>query len=425
MNEANILKRIDEMSAMLHDSFNIKLEHKSESFSNSNKHSSQNRSNAFLDSGISKSRAELFTRQNDNSSIIEVTPKTPCFYINVLPEVAKIGRISYYFFYCKDFRALYNTKSSELEVITDDSELYFENKCFFIKEPGNAKPRKFFIKSKYEIIHVVITGLYPTTLEPFFLSLVANDKQCPLIHRKADLSFTNHLTLSFLFKTIYTDYFLVLFQHIPTDKLPNNVIDAWVLAALPRLGSILPSLFDTFYSKIDILEYKVTGEEFIFRIFISLLFQTEGFVSYIRSLIPKNQSDKANSTSSDEETYINCDELIIPPAAQMFLFFAAAEWEKRSKNKTLGLNFILEVLYKCGVEPVVKSMSSVSKHPIFDLDDIDTLNHLKKYLRQPKNYSPHDFKDSHTHFAKLLQFVIEGSIDFLSLVRRIEKQETV
>ncbi|EAX95394.1 hypothetical protein TVAG_449280 [Trichomonas vaginalis G3] len=369
-----------------------------------------------------KSSNEILTQNHPNnvqkfntgsrSSMTQIMPNNQPFYIVVHPERKRKG-VSYMFLFSPWYSLLINDKTHEIEVLPEDAQYFIDKKNFIIFM--NSEERKFTHKIKFEVLQMIIDHQFSNSLEPFFLSYLANNQLPP----------STNLISTYLYKIVFNESFLVAYHKIPSKYLTNNIMENWYTASQMSFDSVFTTL----------VRYYLKDQSFN-----HIDLNDDTFITRITKIIIKNDRKFNEFTNSLQQTFDDPINKFLPAFSQittkttlhMTLFILYFEATKKFNAQT-GYLAIGKLLYFAGIHPYLVANNcesdSVYKEILTFSPNLDVNIHLnlkeimKRFTQTSKKLKqPASNADSFNAYSELLQNISNNDIDFLSIVRRVEKE---
>ena len=368
------------------------------------------------------------TTANEDSSLIpikaqqkfqnKVMQKIPanckCFYLLVKAEHEKAGHRDF-FFYTKNFRMLYNEVYTMAEVIPATSKLHIDGR-FLVITDEHGESRRFSIKVKKEIFDIILKSQFPSTLQPFFYSYLACDRLPPV----------SNLTVGFFSSAVFTPEFLVSFIEIPEKIVSRDIVQQWILATESSYDVIFSNLIDEFLNKQKSEDFVFDNDNIVTKIitfFLESDMQFSSCLEYFQLMFedPYSAFCKGLKMCSFSEP------------TKMTLFILYEETNKRF-GQIAGFAALSRALFTCGFVPFFQAnspgriatyhdlgMVSFGKVQSYYIDQL--FDALRPLARQPRDYCPmRCTQETFKAYQILLNTVTKTGIDYLSILRKIEKE---
>ena len=342
-----------------------------------------------------------------------IPPECKCFYLLVKAEHERTGHRDF-FFYNKDFRMLFNEVIPQAEIIPETSKLYIDGR-FLVITDIHGESRRFSLKVKKEIFDIILKSQFPSTLQPFFYSYLACDRLPPV----------TNLTVGFLTSTVFTKEFLVSFIEIPENVFTADLTAQWILATESSYDVIFSSLMEEFLNKQKSADFQFDPENIISKIAKCFFSRDDLF----------NQNLSYFQTMFEDPYYCFCKgikQLQFTPPTKMTLFIIYQETTRRFDQKS-GFSALSRIIFSCGLIPFFQENSpgriaAFNNLGMVQFNKVDEryINLLFDALR-PLSRQPHDYypmrctQESYAAYGFLLNAVTKSGIDYLSILRKIEK----
>ena len=349
-----------------------------------------------------------------NKAMQAVPPECKCFYLLIKAEHEKAGHRDF-FFYNKDFRMIYNEAQTMAEVIPETSKLYIDGR-FLVITDIHGESRRFSIKVKKEIFDIILKSQFPTTLQPFFYSYLACDRLPPV----------TNLTVGFLSSAVFIPEFLVSFIEIPEVVINADIVQQWILATESSYDVIFSKLVDEFLNKQKSEDFMFDPDNLVTKIVLFFLVHDSTFhagLEYFQQMFEDPYSAFCKGLKM----------LSFSEPTKMTLFIIYEETNKRFGQKA-GFAALSRVLFTCGFIPFFQENSPgriatyndlgmVSFATVQNIYIEQLFDALRPLARQPRDYCPmRCTQESYKAYQILLNAVTKTGFDYLSILRKIEKE---
>lgn len=345
------------------------------------------------------------------ATMIQIMQNNAPFYILLKAEKAKKGN-KFMLLFSPAYSLLINIVSKEIEVLPEDAQYFIDKKSFIIIV--NGQERKFSHKEKYELLELIIDRQFQTTLEPFFLSYLSNGVFPP----------STNLISSYLYKIVFNESFLVAYQYIPSEFVDDQIIRCWYSASIQSFDNVFTSIVSFFLRDQKFNQIEVNEDSFIMKLLKLIVKTDEKFGEFIKTI---------GTTFDDPQTKLLpfLAKMRYKSLLHMAMFIIYIETSKKF-NVQSGYLAVAKLLFYAAILPSLKEYNCQKQtiftaimtfSPSFDNSMHSELREvLQRFTLSPQKFKkPLPIYDSYLAYRHLLDNISKNEIDFLSIIRRMEK----
>lgn len=356
--------------------------------------------------------AKTKERISSPRGLIQIPSICQAFYVILKPETRK-KVCKQILLYSKEYSVLISEDAKQIEVMPENAQYFIDQKRFYIYIDNEQ--RKFLIEAKRELLDLVLKNQYQTTLEPFFLSYLANGKIPP----------NTNLSAGYFSKIIFTKSFLIYYSIIPNRYLYPEIMNSWCVASVANFDYIFTRVHRYFFSQQEKIQTEIDVKCFIFKVLEIYLKADDSFKTFIQTFDTIPELTIENFTEKLASIQVNCH-------THMALFIVFHEFSIKY-NEEFAYKVICRILFHMGFKPYFTSKNKSGIEKLGEMIDfpekleaeqkIQLFDAVNELCQQPQNYCPKRTTIIvYQAYSNLLENIISNNIDFLSIIRTMSKE---
>ncbi|EAY02881.1 hypothetical protein TVAG_174230 [Trichomonas vaginalis G3] len=364
-----------------------------------------------LDVEMKDSKPETMAKISSPRGLTAIPSNLQAFFLILKPDSRKKLQ-KQYFLFSPTYSILVDEDVKRMEVLPESAKYYIDQKRFYIYI--GTDQRKFILEVKREMLDMVFKNSHKSSLESFFLSYLANGKVPP----------NTNLAAGYFSKVIFNKTFLIYYYMIPEKYFTNAIINAWCVASQSNFDYIFTQILRHHFSQNPKSDLGFGPSSFIFNVIYVYLTHDDDFNKFLQLF--------DHPCGNSVEFYLeNVVQLKMNIYSHLTMFILYHELSNKYDSE-FAKQTLCRIIYNTCIRSILSPKSSCNIDLIDKLLEFgdNTTETQKSVLYESISkicQQPTDFCPKRTNmmifaaYSSLLEKITSNNIDFLSIIRKMEK----